>query len=110
MTQSPPPFRMDYASPMTTKYGRRFGRGIFGWVLFIGLAIMLFLLLRQQQTNTQDISLSEFKDSLLNGKVRMVVVENDQIVGEFNAANPNAPARFRVQLSQGMGASWGFIE
>ena len=32
---------MDYASPMTTKYGRRFGRGIFGWVLFIGLAIMI---------------------------------------------------------------------
>src|SRR5438045_9636624 len=109
MTQAPPPFRMDYASPMTTKYGRRFGRGIFGWVLFIGLAIMLFLLLRQQRTSTQDISLSEFKDSLVAGKVRTVQVESDEIVGQFNTADPNSD-RFRVQLPEGMGASWSFLQ
>lgn len=101
---------MDYAWPGTPRPERRLGRGIFGWVLFIGLAIMLFLLLRQQRTNTQDISLSEFKDSLVAGKVRTVTVESDQIVGEFNVANPNASARFQVQLPQSMGASWGFIQ
>jgi ATP-dependent Zn protease len=101
---------MDYASPVTTRSGLRFGRGIFGWVLFIGLSIMLFLLLRQQQTNTTDISLSEFKDALVNGKVRTIVVESDQIVGDFNTANPNAASRFRVAIPQNMGANWSFLQ
>src|SRR5690349_103701 len=109
MTQSPPPFRMDYAWPGTPKPERR-GRSIFGWVLFIGLAIMLFLLLRQQQVSTNDISLSEFKDDLVNGKVRRVIVESDQIDGDFNTANPNTGSRFRVQIPQNMGADWGFLQ
>jgi hypothetical protein len=29
--------------------GLKFGRGVFGWVLFIGLAIMLFIFMRQRQ-------------------------------------------------------------
>ncbi|HZN65287.1 MAG TPA: ATP-dependent zinc metalloprotease FtsH, partial [Tepidisphaeraceae bacterium] len=40
--------------------GLRFGRGLFGWVLFIGLAIMLFMLLSKQGSHVKPIPLSEF--------------------------------------------------
>src|SRR5207302_5252892 len=96
----------DYASPGVARSG--FGKGIFGWVLFIGLAIMLFVLLRQQQVSAQDLSLSEFKEMLMAGKIAVVQVQSDQLSGDFNSAG--APARFRVQLPQGMGTSWNFVE
>ena len=38
----------------------KFGRGLFGWVLFIGLAIMLFMLLSKQGSHVKPIPLSEF--------------------------------------------------
>src|SRR4051795_1084218 len=40
--------------------GLRFGRGLFGWVLFIGLAIMLFMLLNAKASSTKNLAWSEF--------------------------------------------------
>src|SRR5687767_16030740 len=47
--------------------GLRFGRGLFGWVLFIGLAIMLFMLLNKQGGTFKTIPLSEFMNILEPG-------------------------------------------
>src|SRR3954470_18182822 len=47
--------------------GLRFGRGLFGWVLFIGLAIMLFMLLSKQGGTYKTIPLSEFMNVLEPG-------------------------------------------
>ena len=45
--------------------GMRFGRGLFGWVLFIGLAIMLFMLLNNMKGRQSTvISLSDFYKNL----------------------------------------------
>ena len=40
--------------------GLRFGRGLMGWVLFIGLAIMLFMLLNQGPRGAKSLAWSEF--------------------------------------------------
>src|SRR5436190_3544077 len=77
--------------------GMKFGRGVFGWVLFIGLAIMLFILLKQQQSNTQDIAWSELKEKLTSGQVRSVTIESDQLIGEYNTNG-----KFRTPVQQNM--------
>src|SRR2546421_1268324 len=82
--------------------GMKFGRGVFGWVLFIGLAIMLFILLKQQQSNTTDIAWSQLKEDLVNGKVRSITIESDQLIGEYNTGGPNSPAKFRTPVQQNM--------
>ena len=64
--------------------GMKFGRGVFGWVLFIGLAIMLFVLLKNQQGSTQEVSWSDFVAQHDAGNVKTVTIESDQLVGEYN--------------------------
>ena len=44
--------------------GLRFGRGLMGWVLFIGLAIMLFMLLNQGNRGAKNLAWSEFYRAL----------------------------------------------
>jgi cell division protease FtsH len=78
--------------------GMRFGRGLFGWVLFIGLAIMLFLLLKQQSTARTEISYDEFRHKLQRGEVVKLVIEGNEGHGELKEAE--AAKDFRVRLSQ----------
>src|SRR5215210_3878091 len=40
--------------------GLKFGRGLFGWILFICLAIMLFMLLSQNRGGAKNLPWSEF--------------------------------------------------
>src|SRR5213594_1734354 len=47
--------------------GLRFGRGLLGWVLFIALAVMLFMLLSKQGGGYKTIPLSEFMNILEPG-------------------------------------------
>src|SRR5688572_27631771 len=47
--------------------GLRFGRGLFGWVLFIGLAVMLFMLLSRQGGTFKTIPFSEFMNIIEPG-------------------------------------------
>jgi ATP-dependent Zn protease len=111
MTQAPPPLRIDYSGPQyppPDRRGVKFGMSIFGWVLLIGLAIMLFVMSRQQYVGTTDISLSEFKDSLQAGKIRSVTVSSDELVGDYNSTS--GVNRFRVELSAGMGNDWSFVQ
>src|SRR5437588_13031388 len=82
--------------PATGPGGMKFGRGVFGWVLFIGLAIMLFILLKNQQMGTQDIAWSELQAKLKAQDVRTLTIESDQLVGELNSSGPNTPAKFRT--------------
>ena len=68
--------------------GLRFGRGLFGWVLFIALAVMLFVLLNQKQAQFAKISLSDFDAQLQQDHVREVTIEGDKVMGEFRDAQP----------------------
>src|SRR5262245_23565024 len=83
--------------------GMRFGRGVFGWVLFIGLAVMLFVFLQKGSRNYTTIDLSLFWNELNNGKIKEVTIEADEVYGEFKSklAVPNGEVLFfRATLVQ----------
>ncbi|HEX3358658.1 MAG TPA: ATP-dependent metallopeptidase FtsH/Yme1/Tma family protein, partial [Tepidisphaeraceae bacterium] len=85
--------------------GMKFGRGIFGWVLFIGLAIMLFVLLKNQQVGTMDMSWSDLKEKLANSSIKSLKIESDQISGEFNtpqASGGMTYTKFATPVQQNM--------
>src|SRR5690606_12309727 len=63
--------------------GMRFGRGLFGWVLFVGLAIMLFLLISQQGHTQTEIKYNEFQAKLEAGEVATVIIEGNMAHGEL---------------------------
>ena len=73
--------------------GMRFGRGLFGWVLFIGLVVMLFMLLNQNRNRSTEIPLSNFFTALDGGKVQTLTIEGDEISGKLKGnGEPIGPA------------------
>src|SRR5689334_9666775 len=68
--------------------GMRFGRGLFGWILFIALAVMLFMLLQKSQTQYAHVALSDFYNCLKNDQVASLTIESDKILGELRDQQP----------------------
>jgi cell division protease FtsH len=89
-----------------------FGKSVFGWALFIGLTIMLFVLLKTSQNPSADVALSDFTVQIENGNVRELSIEKDELTGEFVTppASTNGMTRFRTTLPEGMGAQWPFAQ
>src|SRR5947208_10775169 len=82
--------------------GMRFGRGLFGWVLFIGLAVMLFIVLQSNKKSAQDISMSELEVQANNGTIAELIIDDNTIRGRFTKPvqvgnNPNA-TQFRCEI------------
>src|SRR5438105_1055386 len=92
--------------------GMRFGRGLFGWVLFIGLAIMLFMLLNNTKPGKYLVSLSDFQTALRDDKVKSITIEGDEITGEYEPVQPgkngNTIQFFRTPLPTGSTSTWDF--
>jgi ATP-dependent Zn protease len=110
MTQPP----HSYANWQTIQPKKR-RAGLFGWVLFIALAIMLFMLLNKTNTQYTQIPFSEFQSRLLDDKVKRVVLQGDEIVGEFR--NPETVpyvtggvTKFRTAVPTGMSADWSYLQ
>jgi cell division protease FtsH len=84
----------------------RFGRGLFGWMLFIGLAIMLFIVLQNNKKNATDVSMSELDVQAKNENIAEMVVDGETIKGKFKnpvqvtAANnqPVSVTQFRTEV------------
>ena len=96
--------------PPTGPGGMKFGRGVFGWVLFIGLAIMLFVLLKNQQGSTQEVSWSDLVAQRDAGNIKTVTIESDQLVGEYNTPQPGTNIiKFRTPLQQNM-VDFNFVQ
>ena len=89
----------------------RFGRGLFGWVLFIGLAVMLFIVLQTKNKSAQDISMSELEVQANNGTVSELVIDNETIRGKFKqpiqigSNPPTTQFRCEVPAAQ-VSSSW----
>ncbi len=92
--------------------GMRFGRGVFGWVLFVGLAVMLFMLVNKQSRGYTPVNLDVFWTNLENGKVKELTIEGDQIKGQFSTKVPaaNGPdiEYFKTDLTTGASMDWNF--
>src|SRR5512143_3262475 len=65
--------------------GMKMGRSLFTWLLVIGLAVMLIMLFNQTDRQMVRIAFSEFDQRLSEGKVKTVLIEGDEIQGEFTA-------------------------
>ena len=113
MPQTPQP--IDYATPGVAP-PNRFFRSVFGWVLFIGLAVMLFVLIQGKKRQSAQISFSEFDTLLRAGAIAEIIVEGDEVHGVLPAgAKPFTAAsgptlEFRSSLPQGMSGTWGFMQ
>jgi len=113
----PPPQPIAYYSPVApAPPAKSSRRGVFGWVVFIGVCVLLFMLLSQRAPapRGEAIPLSEFTTRLTAGQVRALSVGADEIRGEFNAAQALPGGRsavyFRTQLPPGAADSWAFME
>jgi cell division protease FtsH len=63
--------------------GLKFGRGLFGWMLFVGLAIMFFMLMRQGRTTANKVGFKEFEKQLRGGNVMEMVIDGNELTGKF---------------------------
>jgi cell division protease FtsH len=81
-------------------------------VLFIGLAVMLFMLVNKQQRSYTSVNLDSFWTNLNNGKVKELTIEGDEIQGQFSQkiSFPNLPdiEYFRTTLPTGTSSGWDF--
>src|SRR5688500_5737719 len=123
MSQSAPhiPPYYNSAPPAALPPRRSFG-SLFGWVLFLGLSVILFLLMSRRGTvapRAAAIPLSEFAERLENNEIRSVVVTHSEIRGEFaeapvasstRPAGPDRGGQFTTALPGGLGENWGFVE
>jgi len=101
--------------PPVSNGGLRFGRGLFGWVLFIALAVMLFMLLSKNQTNYAHVALSDFYSRLEEDKVATLTIEGDRVLGEFREAEPvgekgERVVKFQSDFPTGSSQSYEFIQ
>ncbi len=98
--------------PAGAANGLRYGRGLFGWVLFVVLAIMLITLLQMKGKPTQ-IALSEFSQRLTQNLVQSVVVEGDELEGTFRTFQVIGGAQvqyFRTSIPAGATSQWQFTQ
>src|SRR6476661_2566094 len=93
--------------------GLKFGRGVFGWVLFIGLAVMLFMLLNQNGQNFRDVSLNDLLHQLENGKVKEMVIDGAEAQGTFTEpfadSGGSSITKFKTTVSAGTVPEWFYM-
>jgi len=88
---------------------RKFPRRIFGWLLFIGLAVMLTMLLAKNSVPRQAISLSDFYSQLLANHLTEINLGGDEITGVMTTS-AGVPVAFRTQLPSGTSSNWTFTQ
>jgi len=107
------PQRRNNRTPGANNPGMKFGRGLVGWILFIGLAVMVVLLLNNNRKAFAPIALDKFKSMLLEGKIKSVLIESDDITGDFNIDEPVGPrgalmGKFRTSVPAGSSMDFAF--
>jgi cell division protease FtsH len=91
--------------------GMKFGRGLFGWILFVGLAFMVFMLLNRGQDTAEEVYLSDFLRLLEADKVRTLTIVGDEIRGEFTEPQtPQNIMNFVTAVPAGTAADWQFTQ
>jgi cell division protease FtsH len=93
----------------------KFGRGVFSWVLFIGIALMIFMMFNNNQRRAVAVDWSEFYTALKEDRIQSLTIEGDEINGEFReerrpAAGERATKRFRTSVPTGTSASYDLLK
>jgi ATP-dependent Zn protease len=89
---------------------RRIGKGIFGWIVFIGLAAMLVALMYGHSAGAQrTIPLSEFRTQMASHNVQEITIDGDEITGVMK--NPGGDkVGFRTEVPTGTSSNWAFTQ
>lgn len=98
--------------------GIRFQRGLFGWILFVALAIMLFSYVNGKGHEYTSIPFSEFLTNMRAGKVQSLTVEGDNLTGKFNEpivisglkGGPTKIQKFQTDAPANTLNQWQFVE
>lgn len=89
--------------------GLKLGRGLFGWIVFIGLAVMLAVVLMKKNNSSKPIKISELRTQLSIGNVESVTIDGDTLRGTFRQpqllGGPDKVKDFRTETSTGS-APW----
>jgi cell division protease FtsH len=106
--------RKSTRGPSNPNGGMRFSRGVFGWVLFVVLAIMLFMLLSEGKKNEEKVKIGDFTTWLESGQVKSVTIESDEVHGELISAKSNTENKsflyFHVEIPTGVTNDWAFTQ
>ena len=66
--------------------GLKLGRGLFGWILFIVFAVMLFIFFNNKGRGNVNVDISELKQQFMNKNVEVVTLDGDILRGKFRKA------------------------
>ena len=64
--------------------GLKLGRGLFGWILFIALAVMLFFILNKGSHNSANVDISELQHQFEIKNISTITLDGDTLKGSFN--------------------------
>jgi len=116
MPPSLPP--LEYATPVA-RAPRSFARR-FGWILFVGLAIMFLLLMRQGRASSGSVptvSLGQFTLAVNAGALFSADVGDSDVEFVVNSSGMSTSrlptsvgGRYRVDLPTGAGNDWKFLQ
>jgi len=80
--------------------GPRMSRGIVSWLLFIGMALVLLVMLRETTGSVDQISIDDFWSHVENGNVEEITLHDDRITGKLRkldqGADPDASLSFEL--------------
>src|SRR3954454_20019302 len=94
----------------------KFRNGLLGWLLFIGLAVMLVMLVQRSKGTATDISINEFFDNLRDNKVLTMIVEDPEVSGKLDdgakvpSAQNKAVTNYKVTFPENWLRTGGFKE
>jgi len=91
--------------------GMKFGRGLFGWVFFIAMAILLVMLLYTKNHTSTPIQLTELYHEFDRHNVDSVIIEGDTIRGSFKASTQVSKSStlvkdFTCEVPPGAAGGW----
>jgi len=93
--------------------GMRFGRGLLGWLLFVAVAALLFVWLKQQSPGSTTISLNAFWQQVEHTNIEKMVVDADEVQGKLKVEqliNGQHVTSFKTNLPGGTSQNWQFTK
>jgi len=86
-----------------------FNRNLFGWLMIIGLAVAVVVLISHFQHRPKQLdSFDELLNHAASGHVKQIVVKDDALIAVVKPDTPNAPAsgRYSYQVSRDTKSMW----
>jgi len=120
MSDSPDPKTPNGRRPkLPQSGGMRFGRGVFGWVLFIGVAILLFLYINNQGQHYSELNDINAFNAILDqnpSPIKSLKIVDGDVYGELDDAKPFKTSdgrtikSFRVTFPMGLTSQPQFVD